>query len=156
MPLNTRTAGPKTKRLARERLHRLLFESRMEDEEELIEVARRQVPDAWHVVEADMDVEKPKEKVTLYIDRSVVKVLRAMGKGYRARINRILATWVQMKIADLKAEETEYFNKLEVTFAETDAPEPEDNRKRRRETLEQHWAYAQGLRDAEAIWSREA
>jgi len=58
-----------------------------------------EVPDAWHTLEADLDVEEPREKVTLYLDRSVVRFYRGMGRGYHARINRLLRTWAQMKIA---------------------------------------------------------
>lgn len=58
-----------------------------------------EIPEAWHTLEADLDVEEKKEKVTLYLDRSVARFYRAMGTGYQARINRLLATWVQMKIA---------------------------------------------------------
>jgi hypothetical protein len=57
------------------------------------------VPDAWHTLEADLDVEEPRVKVTLYLDRSVARFYRGMGRGYHARINRLLRTWAQMKIA---------------------------------------------------------
>ena len=60
---------------------------------------REEVPEAWHTLEADLDVWEPKEKVTLYVETSVARFYRAMGHGYQARINRILATWAQMKIA---------------------------------------------------------
>ncbi len=61
---------------------------------------RDEVPEAWHTLAADFPPEETKEKVTLYLDRSVAKVFRAMGKGYQAQINRLLRTWVQMKIAE--------------------------------------------------------
>lgn len=65
-----------------------------------------EVPEAWHTLEADLDVDEPKEKVTLYLDRSVARFYRAMGRGYQRRINRLLATWAQMKIAgEVKLEE---------------------------------------------------
>ena len=57
------------------------------------------VPEAWHTLEADLEVEEPREKVTLYLDRSVARFYRGMGRGYHARINRLLRTWAQMKIA---------------------------------------------------------
>ncbi|MGX0879161.1 uncharacterized protein (DUF4415 family) [Roseovarius sp. MBR-154] len=57
------------------------------------------VPAAWHTLEADLEVEEPREKVTLYLDRSVARFYRGMGRGYHARINRLLRTWAQMKIA---------------------------------------------------------
>ena len=37
--------------------------------------------------------------ISAYLDRAVVRCFRAMGGGYQARINRILETWVQMKMA---------------------------------------------------------
>lgn len=62
---------------------------------------RREVPEAWHTLEADLDVEEPKEKVTLYLDRSVARVFRAMGKGWQGRVNRLLACWVHLQAAGL-------------------------------------------------------
>ncbi|MCW9043821.1 MAG: BrnA antitoxin family protein [Pseudopelagicola sp.] len=61
---------------------------------------RDEVPEAWHTLEADIPAEETKEKVTLYLDRSVARFYKAMGKGYQARINRLLRTWAQMKIAE--------------------------------------------------------
>ena len=61
-----------------------------------------QVPEAWDTLEQDIDVEEPKLKMTLLLDESVVKFYRAMGKGYQARINRILATFAQMRIAQVR------------------------------------------------------
>jgi len=85
----------KTERIAREKLFRHLWEDRQES---LSEEMRERVPDAWHTLEMDLDVEEEKVKVTLYLDTSVAKFYRAMGKGYQGRINRILGTWAQMKI----------------------------------------------------------
>ncbi|SMY05903.1 BrnA antitoxin family protein [Flavimaricola marinus] len=85
----------KTERIARERLFRHLWEDRKDS---LSEELRERVPDAWHTLERDLDVEEEKVKVTLYLDTSVAKFYRAMGKGYQPRINRILATWAQLKI----------------------------------------------------------
>ena len=66
---------------------------------------RTKVPEAWHTLERDLQVEEPKMKVTLWLDTSVVKMFRAMGRGYQARMNRVLATWCQMRIAELLDEE---------------------------------------------------
>ncbi|WP_299842094.1 BrnA antitoxin family protein [uncultured Roseovarius sp.] len=80
-----------------------------------------EIPEAWHTLEADLDVVEPKEKVTLYLDRSVARFYRGMGRGYHARINRLLATWAQMKIAgEVKLDE--YLAKR-VGMPEEDAPE---------------------------------
>ena len=37
-------------------------------------------------------------RVTLMLDESVAKGFRSMGRGYQARINRILQTWLQLQI----------------------------------------------------------
>jgi uncharacterized protein (DUF4415 family) len=89
----------KTERLARRRMIYHLWVA-SEDRLPLDEV-RAEVPDAWHTIEADIDCAEPKDKVTLYLDRSVARAFKAMGKGYQQRINRILDTWLQMKIAAL-------------------------------------------------------
>lgn len=87
----------KTQRIARERLSEILWKSQIDDE---VSVALRdEVPDAWHRLEADLDVHEKKVKITLRLEDSVAKFYRAMGHGYQARINRILETWAQMKIA---------------------------------------------------------
>ena len=59
---------------------------------------REEVPEAWHTLEYDLDVAEPKVKVTLWLDKSVATFFRGMGKGYQARINRILALYAHLKI----------------------------------------------------------
>ncbi|WP_270727360.1 BrnA antitoxin family protein [Shimia sp. Alg240-R146] len=88
----------KTQRLAQAKLARNML--LLNSESWLPAALREDIPEAWHTLEIDLDVEEPKEKVTLYLDQSVAKFYRAMGKGYQARVNRLLATWAQMKIAD--------------------------------------------------------
>ena len=87
----------KTERAARASLMQSLIY--LQQESWMPDTIADEIPEAWHTLEADLDVEEPKEKVTLYLDRSVARFYRAMGKGYHARINRLLATWAQMKIA---------------------------------------------------------
>jgi uncharacterized protein (DUF4415 family) len=57
-----------------------------------------EIPEAWNILEKDLDVAEPKDRITLRLDRSVVQFYRAMGRGYQARMNRILATYAQMHI----------------------------------------------------------
>ncbi len=90
--------GTKAQHQARQALARNLLA--LTSEQWMSEAIREAVPDAWHTLEQDLEVQEPKEKVTLYLDRSVAKFYRAMGQGYQARINRLLATWAQMKIAE--------------------------------------------------------
>mgnify|MGYP001820788511 CR=1 FL=1 len=91
----------KTERLARDRLIRNLraFEADSYFEFTL----HQQIPDAWATLEEDVDVEEKKTKVTLYLDESVAKFYRALGKGYQARVNRVLATYAQLKISNVRA-----------------------------------------------------
>ncbi len=90
--------GTKAQHQARQALARNLLA--LTSEQWMSEAIREAVPEAWHTLEQDLEVQEPKEKVTLYLDRSVAKFYRAMGQGYQARINRLLATWAQMKIAE--------------------------------------------------------
>ena len=89
----------KSEKLARRRLvYHLWLAS--EDRVPMYEV-REEVPDAWQMIEADIDCHAPKQKVTLYLDAPVAKAFKAMGQGYQARINRILATYLEMKAGHL-------------------------------------------------------
>ena len=89
----------KTERIARQRLFQHLDRSEA-DSPDWTRV-EREAPDAWHLILADLDVTEPKVKVTLYLDKSVAQVFRAMGPGWRARANRVLATWVAMHLGGL-------------------------------------------------------
>ena len=91
------TKGPKAKKLAEARYRHL--RAQMDREELSFETLKGKVPDEWWTLEMDYLCEAPKEKVTLYLDRPVARVFKAMGKGYQARINRILELWLQMQIA---------------------------------------------------------
>lgn len=87
----------RTERIARDGLMKNLIQ--LQQDGWITSALADEVPDAWHTLEADLDVDEKKEKVTLYLDRSVARFFKAMGQGYQARINRLLATWAQMKIA---------------------------------------------------------
>ena len=142
------TKGPKTRRLAEGRLNKLLFLHAMEGEQTFLETARREIPEAWHTLEMDVEAEGPKEKVTLYLDRAVLRMFRSMGKGYQARINRILETWLQMKMAEKACFQKEVMEAVEV--ARTDAKREDAGRQMEEvyAKLVEHWAYEAGWRDA--------
>jgi uncharacterized protein (DUF4415 family) len=107
----------KAEKLARRRLIYHLWVA-SEDRLPMHEV-RNEVPDAWATLEADLDCYAPKEKVTLYLDQPVAKAFKAMGKGYQGRINRILATWLQMKIGHvLEAERIMLADRRKAILAE--------------------------------------
>ncbi|WP_417248363.1 BrnA antitoxin family protein [Celeribacter sp.] len=89
----------KTKRLALERLSRTAEALRRF--EPMDWDVRDVVPEAWKTLEQDVDVAEKKVKITLRLDESVAKFFRAQGEGYQARINHVLATFAQMKIAQV-------------------------------------------------------
>lgn len=104
----------KSQRMARQKFGYYMWLAQWEDEVEI--QLRDQIPQAWHRLEHDIDVTEPKVKVTLRLDASVAKFYRAMGGGYQARINRVLATYAQMKIGDAVRKEhtaAEYVREME-------------------------------------------
>ena len=121
---STPSTRPKTQRIAKERLGRYLQQARLDDD--LNEGIREIVPQAWHRLEHDIDVTEPKVKITLRVDRSVAKFYRAWGNGYQARINRILATYAQAKIAEFLKMEKEFYEYVELTLDKYNDPAPED------------------------------
>ena len=60
------------------------------------------VPEAWKTLEQDVDVAEKKVKITLLLDESVAKFYRAQGRGFHARISRILATYAQFRMARIR------------------------------------------------------
>ena len=90
----------KSERLARERLYKNLKE--LQHDDALTFIVKEDVPEAWHTLSLDLDVTEKKIKITLLLDESVAKFYRCEGRGYQARINRILGTYAQMKMANLE------------------------------------------------------
>ncbi|MGR3320366.1 MAG: BrnA antitoxin family protein [Pseudooceanicola sp.] len=61
---------------------------------------RERFPLEWKLLAHDLDVTEKKEKVTLYVDRSVARMYRGLGNGYQGVMNRVLRVWMQAKTAD--------------------------------------------------------
>ncbi|MCG6882253.1 MAG: BrnA antitoxin family protein [Silicimonas sp.] len=141
------TKGPKTRRMAEARFHQLIFLSAMESDAGFLESARREIPEAWQTLEMDIDARPPKEKVSLYLDRAVIAMFRKMGQGYQARINRILETWLQMKIAEKAVYQRDVMEALGDAIAEKNREDPGDFMKEQYAKLVEHWAYEEGFRD---------
>lgn len=91
--------GPKSRRMAERRLKHLLLDLY---EEPIPYEAEQVIPETWATLEDDVDVTERKVKITLRLDESVVKFYRAMGGGYQARMNRVLQTYAQMQIAQVR------------------------------------------------------
>ncbi|SFJ92522.1 BrnA antitoxin family protein [Celeribacter neptunius] len=96
----------KTQRLAMDRLERQVYALGKLDMFDW-DVAQI-VLEAWATLEQDLDVTEKKVKVTLRLDESVAKFFRAQGQGYQARINRVLGTYAQMKIAEIALTERKF------------------------------------------------
>ena len=90
----------KTERLARERL--LKNFNALEYEPAMHYYVEQFVPEAWTTLAQDIDVEERRVKVTLWLDESVAKFYRATGKGWHARVSRVLATYAQLQIANIR------------------------------------------------------
>ncbi len=142
--------GPKTRRLAEARFHQLLFLQTMQNDELFLEIARKEIPEAWHTLEMDIDVRPPKEKVTLYLDKAVIAIFRKMGEGYQARINRILETWLQMKMAEKAVFQKEVMEAVGEAREDKNREDVGDFMKQQYAKLLEHWAYDEGFRDAMA------
>lgn len=105
-PMTTPTEPPasynksRTARLARTRLARHL--QGFDDDEKIWWHVQRKVPEAWATLAEDIDSPEPRRKVTLRLDDSVVRFFRALGPGYQAHMNRVLATYAQMQIGQIE------------------------------------------------------
>ena len=109
----TKPTGTKTERLARERFLKSI--RHLNNDDMLDQYLGYNIPDAWATLEKEIDVTEKRVKITLRLDESVVKFYRGMGNGYQARINRILATYAQLKISNLK-EHNAYIEKHDPTL----------------------------------------
>ena len=109
------TRPPKPKTRARRRAEAAMYDafSFLRKTDVIERVIREEVPDEWHLLELDYDVTEKKEKVTLYLDRSVARCFKAMGKGYQERINALLRAWMQMKISEFMYTEEKLLERAE-------------------------------------------
>lgn len=90
----------RTARLARARLARHL--QGFAEDEQIWWHVQDKVPEAWATLAEDIDSPEPRSKITLRLDDSVVKFYRALGPGYQAHMNRVLATYAQMQIGQIE------------------------------------------------------
>lgn len=97
-----RLSQTKTARLARERLRRAL--AGLEEDADLWATVQETAPEAWGTLEQDLDLPEKRVKITLRLDASVAAFFRGTGPNYGERINRVLATWAQMQIGEVRRE----------------------------------------------------
>ncbi|TDL86378.1 BrnA antitoxin family protein [Meridianimarinicoccus aquatilis] len=91
-------------RAARHAYERLILSAYAEEAEKHNSAydLRDVIPEAWDALEQDVDLPEPRVKTTLYLDKSVSVYFRALGPGWQNAVNRVLATYAQMKIADVR------------------------------------------------------
>lgn len=81
------------------------------------------IPEAWHEIALNKGRGRL-EKVTLKLEADVLRFFRSMGAGYGPRINDVLASYMQARLAGLLrgAETTNHFRRREQEFA---GPKPQ-------------------------------
>jgi uncharacterized protein (DUF4415 family) len=94
-------------RAARNAYERMVLDAYTEEVErfEGMYDLRDVIPEAWERLEKDIDLPERKTRVTIRLDESVAKFFRAQGPGYQRLVNRVLATYAHMKIAEVEPSE---------------------------------------------------
>jgi len=71
--------------------------------------ATSRIPDEWHEI-AKARGDQPTERVTVRIDRDVLRFFRSMGAGYGPRLNAVLRSYMHARLAGvIKGAETVEF-----------------------------------------------
>lgn len=60
--------------------------------------ATSRIPDEWHEI-ARNKPDQPTERVTVRIDRDVLRFFRSMGTGYGPRLNAVLRSYMHARLA---------------------------------------------------------
>lgn len=83
--------------------------------------ATSRIPEEWHEI-ARRPHPQPTERVTIRLERDVVKFMRSMGSGYGPRINAVLRSYMHARLAGVigGAETAEMFRNA----AEFEGPRP--------------------------------
>ncbi len=60
---------------------------------------KRRIPSEWHDIYRKRDRER--SRITLRVDRDVLKFFRSMGPGYQPRMNNVLRAFMEARLAGL-------------------------------------------------------
>lgn len=84
--------------------------------------ATSRVPTEWHEIARRVH-DQPTERVTVRIDRDVLRFFRSMGAGYGPRINQVLRSYMHARLAGViqGAETIDFFRRAEEVH-DTDRP----------------------------------
>lgn len=81
------------------------------------------IPPEWHEI-AKAPVERKKQQVNIGLEQDVLKFFRSMGKGYGARINTVLKSFMHARLAGV-IEGPETLNHYKEWREGQDIPKPE-------------------------------
>lgn len=95
---------------------------------------RERIPFEWHEI-AKARAPSPKTKVTLPLERDVVKFFKSMGRGYQARINEVLRMYMHGRLAGL-VDGPETPDRVREFLAKGERPELGDSERRMRALAE--------------------
>ncbi|MEM8843241.1 MAG: BrnA antitoxin family protein [Pseudomonadota bacterium] len=59
------------------------------------------IPSDWYEMEKIAPCTAPRQKITLTLDRDLVTFYRRLGRGYQARMNAILRSYMHARIAKI-------------------------------------------------------
>ena len=94
------------KRTTPERRHSALMADALERLEHDVlgaVIAADGLPEAWGQIAGETDRSGDRVKLTMRLDRDVVKFFKAMGPGYQERIARVLRAWMHGRLAKVIA-----------------------------------------------------
>ncbi|MEM9349627.1 MAG: BrnA antitoxin family protein, partial [Pseudomonadota bacterium] len=57
------------------------------------------IPNDWHLIWQDTGERGETQRVTIRLDRDVVRFFKAMGPGYQTRMNRVLRAFMLTRLA---------------------------------------------------------
>ena len=72
----------------------------------------QRIPRDWHQIATQRETEKT--RITLRVDRDVVKWFRSMGPGYQPRMNDVLRAFMHAKLAGLLCPSSDNLGQLSV------------------------------------------
>lgn len=81
----------------------------------------RCIPYEWHAIHKQRDFAKT--RITLRVDKDVLKFFRAMGPGYQPRMNDVLCAFMRSKLAGLLEGEETVTEYRDARWAERRRPE---------------------------------
>ena len=91
---------------------------------EIIEKARADIPQAWREIDQIIPKDDHKEKVTLYVEKHVLKYLRGDGVNWQERIRLILREYVKLQIGKVLQERDHIAAQYEEYGSALDLPHP--------------------------------